>query len=176
MNEDRETKECRFCREQIDARARRCPHCRMQQTKWAFTFHPAVLAAGWLLLLLVLGFWAITVTGWLGSGRAVQLPEQLDVVQSQMVFEDAAPDPFVAVVGIIRNTGHVAWRQVQVEVQFFDGEGHLVDTVTDVLFNGHIGSGNERGFRVSGQPYLSRERYASHRVVIRSARRVGPWW
>jgi hypothetical protein len=46
MSEERETRLCRFCCEDIDRRAKRCPHCRSPQAKWALSLPPGFVALG----------------------------------------------------------------------------------------------------------------------------------
>ena len=53
MSEPRAEKECPFCCERVDERARRCPHCRTQQTRWAIALHPAFTAAFFLVILVM---------------------------------------------------------------------------------------------------------------------------
>lgn len=181
MMEEHRKKICKMCCEEMDARGRRCPHCRAWQSGWVILSHPYV-AALWspLLLLLVSApqlALLITLTGFFGTGRDfAEYQNQLHVVQSDMIMGAMGDEFVVAVVGTMKNNSDVTWRDVQVEVQFEDQQGRLVDTVTEIRFFRAILPGAEMPFKASVVAEQPLERYASWDVIVRSAREAGGMW
>lgn len=77
--------------------------------------------------------------------------------------------PLIAVVGEIRNESELAWARVQVEVQFRDGNGKLVDTATCFSRHGVALPGRDMAFKATVAAELPLERYASWEVFVRYA-------
>lgn len=179
--EEHRKKPCKMCCEEMDARARRCPHCRAWQSRWVILSHPyavalwcaLVFAVPWAAHLVLLN----AVTGFFDTGRDfAEYQNQLHVVHSDMVFGATDSGPVAAVVGRIRNDSDVTWSSVQIEVQFKDQQGRLVDTVTEIRFFRAILPGAEMPFKASVVAEQPLERYASWDVIVRSAREAGGMW
>ncbi len=83
--------------------------------------------------------------------------------------------PTVAVLGLLRNDGDVDWTDVQIEAQFFDADGRLVDTATEFFHRGHVLAGREVAFRVGLASEHPPEDYASYAVFIRHAKDSSVW-
>lgn len=177
MTQERQTKLCRTCYEPIDQRAKKCPYCRMQQTRWAIAFHPAVVAAAVLVCLLLLAALAFGLMGPLRKGEDFAKHQgEVEVLKSEMLYDALEDHRIVGVVGELKNNSDIPWERVQIEVQFMDQEGRLIDTVTDVLFSGEIRPGATRFFRASQPAYLPKERYASYEVRVTGARDARSFW
>ena len=177
MGDERTTVLCRWCRERIDASARRCPHCRAPQSKWAISSHPAVGAAFMLVALIILGAMFFHLTGHFSDGRDfTDYLDKLQIVESEVVSEEKDGWTTTAVVGRIRNNSDVAWKDVQIEVQFRDGDGKLVDTFTDSDLAKRYPPGEVRAFKASGWAYLPAERYASYEASVVWAKEAKVWW
>ena len=77
---------------------------------------------------------------------------------------------YVSVVGTLTNRSEFTWKEVQLEAQFFDKDGKLIDTGLERNFDTVILAHGEAAFRirlVADKPETS---YASHKVFIRSAK------
>lgn len=129
--EEIETKVCPLCRERINAKAKKCPHCQHFQNKWTLlAHHPAFAIAPMLLLFVVCSYLlqkALNPGEDFESHRA-----QIHVVQSAMEFGErstpqSAPAPTVAVVGTIQNDSGITWKDAVIGVQFFDKDHKLID-------------------------------------------------
>ena len=133
--------------------------------------HPSVLAAFWGALFL----FYVGAMGYLWLGLTDRKEDfshyrgQVLVVSSEMLFGEDEGGRIVSVVGTVRNNTQVAWEDVQVEVQFFDGVGRLIDAGLDDSLGGAVLPGSENAFKVVVVPNIPSDRYASHKVFIRYA-------
>lgn len=183
MTEQRPTKTCQMCYGQIDERARRCPHCRHPQTKlrsW-FARHPLVTAA--IIGVVVVGLmwlWAVTVQRlWnpYRSGRACPYRDHIQVVSSETVFGDSKDGPVVCVIGTLENKSDVAWEQIQLEAQFLDSAGKLIDVAKEprLYYVSHMLPRSQAAFKVRALRDFPKDKYASHKVFVRSAKDDRTW-
>ncbi len=102
---------------------------------------------------------------------------QLRLVQTDMIPGKLGSQPVLAVVGTIRNVSEETWSSPQVEVQFKDADGRLVDTATHLAYDRMILPAGEIGFKMTLAPELPLDRYHSWQVVLRSAREgTGMCW
>jgi len=174
---------CRACLSEIDARARRCPHCARWQGRLSTE---SVLAVGSAL------FWVVIMAGWLplwlaidrllaefAIGRASPTAAaDLRLIDSTMLTGRWGGQNRLAVLGRIRNQGDEPLGWLQIEAQFRDREGTLVDTATEFAFRwgGKVLPGQERAFRIDVEAELPLEFYHSCKVFLRSARRSDTSW
>ncbi len=178
MAGERETKLCRFCYEETDARAKRCPHCRMHQTRWAWSFHPAAIV---LVLALCLVLYAATVLSLMAAFRKgkdfAEYQDQLEILRPEMVYEEEGERSVIGVIGQIKNNSDIPWDEIQMEAQFRDQDDQLVDVLSDTLFVGELRPGSVRFFRLWGYAYLPEGRYASYEVRVTGSKEAGsfPW-
>jgi len=171
MSGPRAEKECPFCCERIDARARRCPYCRMQQTRWAIVLHPGFLAAAFAAL--IVGVACILAGVGLpllrGLSGPVSAPPGLSVAESRLTVEDGARGPVVVIVGSLRNDGKADWENASLEGTVTDRQGRLV-AVLDAGVSA-IAAGQWRHFRMEAPALLPPDRYVDHAVRVVCARR-----
>ncbi len=181
MRNEAETKLCKTCFEETDARARICPHCGVRQwpNKWRHLLPR--LAVGVLVLVALLGF-----PGWMTSSfEKLASPEDddmahgvhIDVTQSEMFYGESKDGPTVFVVGKIKNNSDTTLEYIEMEVEFRDAEGKLIDVQVESHYLDRILPGGEMAFKFRGLADLPRERYASYEVFVRSAdkARSSPW-
>ena len=169
---------CRACQSEIDARARRCPRCARWQSR---------LSTESVVLIGSLAFWLMTcVPFWFMTDRLVRMLSRepaspgdvagLRVVESAMFAARWGGAERLAVVGRIANQSKVRLTEVQIEAQFRDADGTLMDTETQYV-NGHdgcyISPGQDQAFRMNVHPDFPLASYSSCKVVVRSASRKG---
>jgi len=180
MSETKKTKLCRTCYEEIDERARRCPHCLAWQTTRAFLFGsqflwlPVLVLAAWFMPVLM----ARALVGpFFRSGTYVVYDGQIEVTESRMLFGDTKDGPVVFVVGRLKNNSDIGWDDIELQAQFFDESHALVNVEAESHYGRHIMPRGESAFKVRGPADLPRERYARYAVMVTGAvdARRWPW-
>jgi hypothetical protein len=178
MAEERQTKVCKVCYEQIDARAKKCPFCRQYQEPFVFfTLHPALVM--WLFVLPLVALYAFMGL-WLyrsfSTGEDFARHEgELRVISSNMAWAEDESAPAIWVVGELENSGNVPWTDIQIEVQFTDRAGRLVDKDTKPD-RGTVPPHRRAPFMVATIPGLPRDNYAACKVYVRWAKDARKSW
>jgi hypothetical protein len=100
----------------------------------------------------------------------VPFHDQIVVGDSQVHYSQTEKGAFIAVVGMIKNNSKFSWKEVELEVQYFDKDGKLIDTKSDQEYNVTILPLGERAFRIRAQADRPEAAYASHKVFVRAAK------
>lgn len=122
------------------------------------------------------GTWLLlTLRSTLGPGRDFEpYRQQLVVVSSERHWSSATNGNFVSVIGQLRNDSPHAWKQIELEVQYFDDEGRLIDTRSETLW-ATVPPGAVHSFRVRGSADKPESAYARHHVRVNWAKDVRTW-
>ena len=170
MDTERGETLCRYCCEPIDPRAKRCPHCRTQQTRWAYLLHPAVPA-----LLVLSPFVLFAVTGicfhrMFGPGKDFgRYARQLVAVDTRMEHNEEGDSHAIFVSGMLLNDSRVHWEDVEIECRFLDANGNMIDVSND-LHTFAVRAGGSRGFLIRHAPHRPVADYAGCKVNVRWAK------
>lgn len=175
MSEATETKACGWCAEPIRVPARVCPYCRRLQPKWKrlcelMAFLPVLLLA----------FLFVGGSIWLGRifspGTDFEpFRDQIVVEGSNMHFGQATNGNFISAIGTLRNNSPYAWKEIQLEAQYYDNDGRLIDTRTESRYGNVLPPGASQGFRLRTPADKPQSTYASHKVFVRSAKDARTW-
>jgi hypothetical protein len=127
---DHNFKTCRYCSEKIAGGARVCPRC----GQWLSIFslkNPAVLIAAlcvWTALTSIAFDLALRKRF---SPGIDFLPyrNQISITESHMAFRTNSyeHEPVVSVIAIVTNQTDLAWKEIPLEVRFFDKAGTMID-------------------------------------------------
>jgi hypothetical protein len=172
MNEP-ETKPCTKCCVPIPIGAARCPKCQSWQSIRAYL---AGNPHSWLTLLIVPI--ALLPMYWMRADRGedfAKYREQVKVLDSQLRIGDEGVLRQVVTVGRLRNDSSIKWTNVAIEVQYFDEDGKLVATKTEMDHALVLLPNSEHAFQVSSSADLAPRSYASHKVFVRDARDSRHW-
>src|SRR5260370_27787978 len=108
-------KTCKMCCMEIPREARKCPYCHHFQNRVSMLmFHPgfAVLFGSLPLAAMLIVFANVFDTG----ENYESYKDQIVVPDSQLVFGDTKSGATIAVIGTIKNTSPVSWKEVQFHV------------------------------------------------------------
>lgn len=169
-------KTCRTCRSEINQYARVCPHCRYPQGAWRFATYG-------LIVLVLFGFLALG--RWQDSARMARIldppkysahPGALKVTRSEVVYDAAAACPTVTTFGTIANQSDIAWKDLQIEVRYFDASGQMIDAEGEQAYHSFVPPNGEGVFRLQMRASREREAYSKHEVIIHYAKYgAGAW-
>lgn len=173
--EDTNIKICRMCAEPIKAMARLCPHCRTDQRQSALT----LVVAPWLvfpiLLLVGLGGLSLAYRMFDPGKDFAPFKDRFEVVSSSMLFSTNQNELYITTVGTVRNNSDYAWKEVQMEVRYFDRESKLIDVGAQVYSELVVQPRSESAFRVRTRADQPEQAYASHKVFVRSGKDIRRW-
>jgi hypothetical protein len=170
-------KQCTVCFEEIDSRARACRYCgHWQKRGFVRTILPILI---FMAVMVVYGESLIVRAHTLSrpSQEGVAYNGQIVVTQSEM-FKGTSPDgDVVYVVGKLRNESDVEWDQIEVEAQFFDPQGKLIDADVQKRYVTHLLPHGEMAFKVRTVADRPLDEYATYKVSVKSAEdiRSSPW-
>ena len=161
-----DTKSCLVCFESIDARARKCHHCREIQSKaTAWAHHPAAITAFLVLVGLLLIWLVFSVT------RKVQQPSfvgKLVIGASTLKVSRVEEQVRLSCLAPVRNSDSGIWSGASLQAEFLDAQGKVIDV--------HHGRGDFKLFpgmeataRVSGAANAASDEYSSCRLAILNA-------
>ena len=175
MSDNVETKACALCAEPIRVAAKICPYCRSVQPRWkrqrqveqwtGFAFF-------FLMGLVLLSFLYVIIM----PGRNFELfQNQFTVIDPEMSFDVTTNGNYISTIGQIRNGSPYAWKDVYVEVQYFNKEGKMIDTCTREDYGEIIFAGDTQAFKVRGPADKPESEYSTQKVFIRSAKDSRKW-
>lgn len=136
-----------------------CRHCGIAQagsTVWWVRHSGFRTGIALVFTLVFLATWVLMMVVWLPSpfNRGEDFApyrDQVKIISSQMSFSDTEDGPKISVVGVLRNDSPLAWKQIQLEVQFTDSAGELIDVARDrgSHWGSTVAADDESGFRIS---------------------------
>ncbi len=172
-----ELKNCKVCCMAIPAKARKCPHCHHWQDKWSLViFHPLFAIIPTLMIFLVMfGFLGTMFKFTFAEGEPFSKHQNaVALVETEMLFGEVSgcktPSPTVAVIGKIRNSSPVTWKEITLEGQFFDKDGRMVDATQQLKYSFIAPANGDCAFKISFQREFPQERYSSFKVRVVSAK------
>lgn len=174
--DDANTRTCPLCAEAIKPAARICPYCHAQQRKSVVFANAMVPWLVWpVVLFVVIGGFMLAVRLFDRGRDFAPFRAQFSIVSSSMELTTNQNGRSVTTVGMVRNDSDYAWKEVQLEVRYFDRNDKLVDVgaqgYSDVTVQPH----SESAFRVRTLADQPESAYASHKVYVRSAKDIRRW-
>ena len=168
------TKPCFWCAEPIRAAARACLCCGRLQPRfgsnpnWAYLF---------LVMFLLFMFGGLFWFGRLVSpGRDFELfRDRIIVVESQMHFSQNTNVNYISAIERIRNDSPYGWKEIQLEAQYFDRDGRMIDTYSQSRFGDTLPPKATHAFRLRAPADKPQPAYASHKIFVRSAKDARKW-
>ena len=103
--------------------------------------------------------------------------DQITVLRSDMSHRTSGTNHYVTVVGVITNESEFAWENVNLEAQFFDSAGRLIDVISAKGDYGGIPilRRAEAGFKLETRAARPEAEYATHKVFVRWGKDPSTW-
>lgn len=92
--------------------------------------------------------------------------EAAEITDSTMSFVQNDGKVYVTTIGRIHNKSQQPMHNVVVEVQYFDGDGKLIDATTEEFYSVVVPAGGTVAFRSQEMAATSKDRYASHKARV----------
>ena len=172
MNSDLTKKTCRMCCMEIPKEARKCPHCHHFQNRVSLLFfHPAFLAFFVMIPFICM---LIFFTQIFDQGENYEnYKNQIVIPESQLSFGDTKSSATVAVLGTIKNTSSISWKDVQFHVDFFDASGKRADVGEREDYSFCLFANETSSFKVSFRREFPETNYVKHHLAETFWRREG---
>jgi len=164
-------KTCKMCCMEIPQQARKCPHCQHFQNRLSlFMFHPAFAFLGFSLPLVAM---MIVFSSIFDKGENYETyKDQILISDSQIAFGDAKSGTTVAVIGTIKNTSKVSWKEIQFHVDFLDAAGRRADVGEKDDYSFRLPASETSSFKVSFHREFPETNYVKPVVRIVGAKDV----
>lgn len=160
---------------EIPVKSRKCPYCHHFQNRFAmWLFHPAFAAV---LVMIPFIIMMIAVTSMMDRGQNFAVyASQMVVTNSRIVFGEKKSGPTVAVVGTIKNTSPVPWKDAYFHVDFFGPAGKLTDSGAVENYEYYIPANETASFKVSFTREFPETNYVKTVVRVMGAKDArAPW-
>ena len=160
-----------MCGMGIPTAARKCPYCHHWQ-RWLNLQNPTISALFVVVPLFIL--YGVVMQGFLGRMVREWEPyrmhrEEVRVVEDKLEFGEDQSDPIVVVVGRVKNSSQVDWKDVRFQVEFFNDKGELFDAGQQEAYTCRLPAEQESSFKVSFRRQFPEKEHARHKIGIVSA-------
>ena len=85
------------------------------------------------------------------SGAEFRPAESIAILESRVHYGVERDTPYVSCIGTLSNTTDTVWEDLHFEVRFLDGNGELIDTLSDSDYSLVVQPHSEATFRVRGR-------------------------
>ncbi len=102
--------------------------------------------------------------------------DQIAIIGSEIVFGDAKSGPTVDVMGTIKNTSPVSWKEIQFHVDFYDAAGRRVDVGEKKQYDFYLPANGTSSFKVSFLREFAETNYAKEVVRVTTAKDAKAKW
>lgn len=159
----------------IPKEARKCPHCHHFQNRLSMVmFHPGVAVLSGCLPLAVMLVVFATI---FDQGEDYQsYKDQIEITDSEISFGDTKSGATVAVIGTIKNTSPVPWKEIQFHVDFLDAEGRRADVGQKEEYSFYLPPNATSSFKVSFRREFPETNYVKHNVRVVTAKDARARW
>jgi len=165
-----ETKSCLICYQSIDARARKCQHCREVQSKTIAWMYDSRFIAAFMVLLVLLLCWVFY--SLVRGADERPFAGTLTVGAATMRKSAVEGESRVSCLAPVTNSDTIHWGRLSLQAEFLDAQGRVIDVHNNqgnfAIFPGITATG-----RTSGTANAALEEYSACRMKIIDARAGG---
>ncbi len=173
------SKTCKMCYKEMDSRAKKCPYCQHWQSKFSMiVWHPAF--AVFLIMipyLVVFIFAGVMFESMFDQGEDfAPYRNQITINKTELKFGETSCGPTLVVMGEIKNISNLSWKDVQLEIRFYNSDKKLVDNDQKKKYCFVVPANDISTFKVSIPREFPEDQYSSCEVRILSAKDSRTMW
>ena len=175
MSADLAKKTCKMCGMEIPQVARKCPFCQHFQNRWVMLmFHPASIALFACLPIVAILIFFHTI---LDPGENFETyKDQIAITDRQITFGDTKSGGTVAIIGTIKNTSPIPWKEIHFHADFFDAQGHRTDVAEEHAYNFYLPANGTSSFKISFRREFPESSYVKQTIRIVTAKDAKSRW
>ena len=102
--------------------------------------------------------------------------DQIQIADTEIALGDTKSSATVAVIGTIKNTSPVPWKEIRFHADFFDTEGKRVDVGEREDSNFYLPANGTSSFKVSFRREFPETNYVRHTVRVVTAKDARARW
>jgi len=95
--------------------------------------------------------------------------DQISVHDMRIEFGQLEDQPTVAVLGRLKNSSDIGWKNVRLLAEFHDSEGNLIDVEEHSSYSYGVPTSGDVGFKISTAREFPEDSYDTANVVVISA-------
>jgi hypothetical protein len=155
--------------------ARKCPHCHHFQNRLVLLlYHPAFAVLFMVVPMSVLFIWGATI---FDRGESYEeYKDQIVISESEMAFGETKANETVSVIGAIKNTSGIPWKQIHFQADFLDESGKRIDAGQKEEYSFYLPANGETSFKVSFRREFPETRYVKHSIRVLAAKDARARW
>ena len=175
MKNESGQKTCGMCSMEIPAAARKCPFCHHFQNRLSmFLFHP-VFAMMMVCVPMAIMFYGIA--SMFDTGEEYESYKgQISVTESRVEFGQIQSGPTVAVIGTIRNSSSVPWKDIRLHSDFLNADGKRIDVGEREESSLYLPPNATSSFKLSFRREFPDTNYVKHLVTVSTAKDARARW
>jgi hypothetical protein len=175
MNPELAKKTCKMCCVEIPSESRKCPYCQHFQNRLSLViYHPASMVL--VLCIPLVGMMILWDTIFDTGENYQTYQKQIVITDSRIAFGDIKSGPTVAIMGTIRNTSPVSWKDIQFHADFFDAQGRHTDVGEKEDYSFFLPAKGTSSFKVSFRMEFPETNYIKCNVRVATAKDASVRW
>ncbi len=105
-----------------------------------------------------------------GNPGQINFQESLKIIDSKIHFSSSENHNSISCIGTIQNNSGLYWDELVIEVQYFNKENTLIDTITEYYYDLVVPANDKAAFRIKGVADKSASEYIDHKARITTAK------
>jgi hypothetical protein len=101
---------------------------------------------------------------------------QISISDSQLVFGDTKSGATVAIMGTIKNTSPIPWKDIQFHAVFFDAAGKRSDAGQKEEYSYYLPANASTSFKISFRREFPESNYVKHAISVLVAKDARTRW
>jgi hypothetical protein len=101
---------------------------------------------------------------------------QIIITESALAFGETKSESTVAIVGTIKNTSRISWKDIYFHADFFDAQGHRKDAGEKQDYSFRLPAGGISSFKISFRREFPESNYVKHEVRVVAAKDARARW
>jgi len=172
---------CRYCKEEINKDAKKCPHCHGWQVKWGLDLqNPKALIIYLLFLLfIIMPAFIVVMTNleryWRSSKTETNISETsykvIEISTSSLDTYKCGNSKCIAISGVIENKSNSAWKDLYFHAELFNKHDQMIDNFSNHDYDIIVPANASTTFRITESAIKDLSEYSKHKVSIRWARK-----